>query len=342
MQQQYTHLAPDYRLVVDGKDISAKVQPRLISLTLTEGRENNADQLDLELDDSDGQLAIPRQEAVIELAIGWKGQQLVDKGSFVVDEAEHSGAPDRITIRARSADLGGEIRTRQEKSWHDTTLGAVVADIAKRNSLTHKVDQALAAIKVAHIDQTNESDMHFLTRLARQYDAVATVKKKHLLFLPINGTKTSKGESLPAVAITRADGDQHRWASSTRDAFEGVRAWWSDRVNGSRKSVIAGKKGANLKTLKETYPSKEDALEAAKAELQRLERGHATFELTLAMGRPEITAQTPITVQGFKPEIDGQGWLVKEVVHRLGDGGLTGKLQMERGGSEHAHAQETD
>lgn len=334
-QQYYTHLAPDYRLVVDGKDISAKVQPRLISLTLTEGRENNADQLDLELDDSDGQLAIPRQEAVIELAIGWKGQQLVDKGSFVVDEAEHSGAPDRITIRARSADLGGEIRTRQEKSWHDTTLGAVLADIAKRNSLTHKVDQALAAIKVAHIDQTNESDMHFLTRLARQYDAVATVKKKHLLFLPINGTKTSKGESLPAVAITSADGDQHRWASSTRDAFEGVRAWWSDRVNGSRKSVIAGKKGANLKTLKETYPSKEDALEAAKAELQRLERGHATFELTLAMGRPEIAAQTPITVQGFKPEIDGQGWLVKEVTHTLNEGsGWTTKASMERGGAQ--------
>lgn len=249
MQQQYTHLAPDYRLVVDGKDISAKVQPRLISLTLTEGRENNADQLDIELDDSDGQLAIPRKEAVIELAIGWRGQQLVDKGSFVVDEAEHSGAPDRITIRARAADMGGEIRTRQEKSWHDTTLGAVLAELAKRNGLTHKVDPALAAIKIAHIDQTNESDMHFLTRLARKYDAVATVKKKHLLFLPIVGTKTSKGESLPVIEITRADGDNHLWVSSTRDAFEGVRAWWSDRVNGSRKSVIAGKKGNNLKTL---------------------------------------------------------------------------------------------
>lgn len=328
------HRTPTYVLKVAGQDITPKVSPRLISLTLTEGRENTADQLDIELDDHDGQLAIPRKEAEIELHIGWLGQQLVDKGSFVVDEVEHSGAPDRITIRARSADLGGEIRTRQEKSWHDTTLGAVLADIAKRNSLTHKVDPALAAIKIAHIDQTNESDMHFLTRLARQYDAVATVKKKHLLFLPINGTKTSKGESLPTIEITRTDGDGHRWASSTRDAFEGVRAWWSDRVNGSRKSVIAGKKGNNLKTLKETYASEAAALEAAKAELQRLERGHATFELTLAMGRPEITAQTPITVQGFKSEIDGQGWLVKEVTHTLGDSGWTTKASMERGVSQ--------
>ena len=339
MQQHNTHPAPDYRLVVDGKDISAKVQPRLISLTLTEGRENNADQLDIELDDSDGQLAIPRKEAVIELAIGWRGQQLVDKGSFVVDEAEHSGAPDRITIRARSADMGGEIRTRQEKSWHSTTLGDVLGELAKRNGLTHKVDAVLAAIQIAHIDQTNESDMHFLTRLARQHDAVATVKKKHLLFLPINGTKTSQGASLPTIHITRADGDGHRWASSTRDAFEGVKAFWSDRVNGSRKFVMAGKDGSNLKTLKETYPSKEDALEAAKAELQRLERGHATFELTLAIGRPEVMPQSPVQVQGFKPEIDGEGWLVKEVVHSLGDGGLTSKLQMERGISADANTQ---
>ena len=342
-QQSYTHLAPDYRLVVDGQDISLKVRPLLKSLTLTEGRENTADQLDIELDDSDGKLAIPRKEALIELAIGWQGQQLVDKGSFVVDEVEHSGAPDTLTIRARAADLGGEIRTRQEKSWHGTTLGALLGELAKRNNLTHKVDQALAAIKIAHIDQTNESDMHFLTRLARLYDAVATVKKKHLLFLPISNTKTSKGQSLPTIQIIRADGDQHRWASSTRDAFEGVRAWWSDRVNGSRKSVIAGKKGNNLKTLKETYPSKEDALEAARAEMQRLERGYATFELTLAFGKPEVMPQSPVQVKGFKPEIDGQGWLVKEVVHHIDDrGGFTSKLSMERGGDAEAQAQGED
>lgn len=327
----YAHLAPDYRLVVEGKDISAAVQPRLMSLTLTEGRANSADQLDIELDDSDGQLAIPRKEAVIELSIGWKGQQLVDKGSFVVDEAEHSGAPDRITIRARSADMGSEIRSRKEKSWHATTLGAVLAELAQRNTLTHKVDKALAAIKVAHLDQTNESDMHFITRLARKHDAVATVKKKHLLFMPINGTTTSKGERLPSIAITRADGDQHRWSSSTRDAFDGVRAYWSDSVNGKRKEVIAGKKTRNVKTLKETYASEADALDAAKAEIQRLERGMATFELSLAIGRPELMPQSPVQVSGFKPEIDGGEWLVKEVTHSMTDGnGWTSKAQMER------------
>lgn len=332
-QERYAHPAPAYRLTVAGKDITPAVDARLESLTLTEGRENTADQLDLVLLDHDGLLEIPRKEAEIALQLGWVGQQLVDKGIFVVDEVEHSGAPDKITIRARAADLGGEIRTRQEKSWHDTTLGAILATLAQRNKLTHKVDAKLAATKVAHIDQTGESDMHFITRLARRYDAVATVKKKHLLFMPINGTKTSKGQSLPVVEITRKDGDQHRWASSTRDAFDGVKAHWSDSVGGKRKTAVAGKKTGNTKTLKETYASERDALAAARSELQRLARGMATFDLNLAIGRPELTAQTPVRVKGWKADIDGQGWLVKEVVHTLGDGGLSSKVQMERGGN---------
>ena len=39
------------------------------------------------------------------------------------------------------------------------------------------VDAKLAATAMAHMDQTNEGDMHFLARLAPKYDAVATVKK---------------------------------------------------------------------------------------------------------------------------------------------------------------------
>lgn len=93
-----------------------------------------------------------------------------------------------------------------------------------------------------------------------------------------------------------------------------------------------GKKDGNTKTLKETYASEKDALDAAKAERQRIERGMATFELALAMGRPEITAQSPIKVSGWKEEIDGDDWLVKEVTHSLNDGsGWTSKAQMERG-----------
>lgn len=66
----HRHPAPDYRLVVNGQDITAKVNPRLINLTLSEGREGAADTLELTLADHDGQLALPRKGATIELQLG--------------------------------------------------------------------------------------------------------------------------------------------------------------------------------------------------------------------------------------------------------------------------------
>ncbi|MFS4552073.1 contractile injection system protein, VgrG/Pvc8 family [Comamonas resistens] len=333
--EQYTHPVPDYRLVVAGQDITARINPRLISLTLTEGREGAADSLELRLSDHDGQLAMPVKGATISLRMGWQGQALLDKGAFKVDEVEHSGAPDELHITARSADVTQDARQRTDKSWHDTTLGAIVGDMAKRMGVAPRIDAGLAAQKVEHADQTNESDVHFLSRLARQHDAVATVKQGKLLFLPINGTTTSTGKTLAAIRITRSSGDQHRYHSSDRDAYTAVRAYWSDPGQARRKGAVAGS-GKNEKRLKDTYGSEADALAAARAELQRVERGMATFEIDLALGQPEITPQTPVTVAGFKSEIDGTGWLVKTATHTLGDGGLTTRLEMERAGSRAA------
>lgn len=323
-----SHPAPDYRLVVGGQDITAKVNPRLISLTLSEGRGGEADTLELTLADHDGQLALPRKGATMALQLGWRGQALVDKGTFEVDEVEHSGAPDQISIKARSADVKRKLRQRTEKSWHDTTAGAIVQEIAARNGLAPRVDSTLASIKVAHIDQTNESDLNFLSRLAKQHDAVATVKKGRLLFLPINGTKTSGGAALGSMHITRADGDQHRYHSAERGAYSGVRAYWSDPKQAEKRSVLAGSE-EDEKRLKDTYGSEADAMAAARSEQQRMARGKATFGLTLALGRPELMPQTPVTVSGFKPEIDSTPWLVVKLTHSLGDQGLTTQLELE-------------
>jgi hypothetical protein len=50
---------PVFSVTLDGRDITSKIYPRLVSLTLTEERENAVDQLDITIDDSDGRVAIP-------------------------------------------------------------------------------------------------------------------------------------------------------------------------------------------------------------------------------------------------------------------------------------------
>ena len=58
--QAGAQMAPDFMLSVNSKDVTANIRDRLISLTLTDNRGFEADQLDLELDDADGLLAPAR------------------------------------------------------------------------------------------------------------------------------------------------------------------------------------------------------------------------------------------------------------------------------------------
>ena len=329
------HNAPAYVLTIGGRDITPRLQGLLMSLTLKESRGDEADELDIELDDSSGRMAIPPRGERIALQLGWAGQPLIDKGEFTVDEAEHSGAPDVLRIRARSADMRSDMRTRREASYHGQTLGAIVRAIAARHGLAARIAPELAAVAVRHIDQTGESDMHFLTRLARRHDAVATVKKGHLIFARINAQATATGQPLPAVRITRADGDQHRWHAAERDTYTGVSAQWQDNRGAKKRRVTVGKNDRQ-KSLRDTYGSEADAMAAARAEMQRIERGAATLELTLAHARPDIAPQSPATASGWnKPEIDGAAWLVKTCTHTLSaSSGFSTRLELETQGAD--------
>ena len=98
---------------MDGRDITRTVEARLIDLQLDEGRGDEADQLSITLDDSDGRLALPPRGARITLQLGWMGEPLVDKGEFEVDEVQflpqilHGGSdfPHEPVGRSRSFQL---------------------------------------------------------------------------------------------------------------------------------------------------------------------------------------------------------------------------------------------
>ena len=331
---------PAWRVVMDGTDLTDRIAPRLLGLTLTECRGGEADQLDMQIHDHDGRMALPKRGVKIDVSIGTRQAGMVEKGSFIVDEVEYSGAPDTITIRARSADLTDALRVRADRSWHKTTLGAVLRDIAGKHGLTAAVESRLAAIELPHLDQANESDMALITRLGKRYDAVATVKAGKLLFSPIGSGKTASGQDLPTLEITRASGDQHRLTYTDRNAYSGVRAYWTDKAGAARKSVLVGQSG-NAKRLRESYASEKVAREMADAEWKRLQRGEATMSYTLAIGNAAIYPEMHVRVSGFKPEIDNTRWLVAKATHTLNaTGGYVTALELET--LESASADDTD
>jgi len=335
----YVHRQAAYDLVVDGKSISGDVYPRLISIGLSERRGTDADELEIVLDDADGRVAIPSPGAEISLKLGWRdlvdggSTTLIDKGTFKVDGRRHSGTPDRLTIKARSADLTRAFRTRRTQTWTDTTLGQVLTDVAGRNGLQAIVAADKASIEVAHLDQDRESDSAFLARLGRLHDAVATVKARRLLFAAVGSGETPGGTPIPPASLTRSDGDRHDWEAAERDSYSGVIAIWQDRSAGARKEVLVGS-ADNPKRLGRIYGSERTARRAAESTFKRQSRAGARFNLSLARGRPDLFPEQQLSLSGWKPQIDAADWLIVETRHSLtGNGGLTTTLNLELGGS---------
>ncbi|MEN4768996.1 phage late control D family protein [Duffyella gerundensis] len=347
--------APAFRLTMEGADITQRIEKRLISLTLTDNRGFEADQLDIELDDADGQLILPRRGVVLTLALGWQGQPLIQKGSYTVDEIEHAGTPDRLTLRARSADFRATLNFRREKSWHNTTVGMMVKEMAARHKLELAVSDEMAKTSIDHLDQTNESDASFLMRLARQCGAIACIKGGKLLFIRQGQGRTASGKPLPVITLTRSSGDSHRFSLADRDAYTGVIASWLHTREPAKKEVAKVKRRRRRKTtekkqkkpeekqgdyligtdenvlvLSRTYANRSNAERAAKMQWERLQRGVATFSIQLAKGRAELYTEMPVKVSGFKRQIDAGEWIITTLTHSLSaDSGFTTSIELE-------------
>ncbi|QDH33993.1 contractile injection system protein, VgrG/Pvc8 family [Porphyrobacter sp. YT40] len=342
----------------DGTDLADKVRPRLLSLRLSEKREDDADAIDLVLHNTDGLLAVPRTGVRLALALGWESGAdvppgLVDKGRFTIDEIELSGPPDQVSIRGRSADLTGALRKRETRTWRDTTLGAILTEIAGRHSRTARIGGDLAARAIAVIEQEGKSDMAFLRDLGKRYDAIATWKDNFLLFLPIGGGTTAGGAPIEGMLLTRRDGWSWTFREGQRESYKGAEAQWHDSASGRRRTVkvdgpastapeasppsgggTAGPQGRTTppepKKLKRVYATEAEARQAAEAAASRAARTPYEFTYDIAIADPAIQPDMKVTLRGWNPVIDGIAWLVKSVETSFdGSGGLRQRLELE-------------
>ena len=364
------HLTPVAKLSINGKPFNTDALSRIISISLTDKSGFEADELTVSLSDHDGKLALPPKSAEITIALGYIETGIVDKGSYKITEVSWSGAPDTLHITAQSADTSDRFSEAKEKSWHKTSLKEIIESIAAANGYTPIIGKAYQDEKIDHIDQSNESDAAFLSRLAERYDAIATVKHGRLLFVSSGEATTAGGQPLPTIRITRNSGDQYAFRYSNTESYNAVRAYYIDKQTGKKhevvitednydpvkKTVTTTKKyktkrkdgkthkittkevteikqvdtaGKKIKTLRHTYQSPKTAATGARAAYKKLKRCAMEFDISLAIGRPDVAPESPVTLQGFKPEIDAEKWVGKETVHTLDSNGLTTAVKLQ-------------
>ncbi|WP_163832161.1 contractile injection system protein, VgrG/Pvc8 family [Spartinivicinus ruber] len=294
------------------------IQNHLISLELTDEAGIKSDSVTLKLSDPEGNLPIPAKGTKLSVAI-----QNIHMGDFIIDEVSLSGPPNQMTIQAKGANLRDQLRSPKSRSWHQKKLVDIVTTVANDNGLKPKIAEIFTPIVIDHIDQTEESDINFLSRIALDHGAIVKPMMEHLVFVERGKTKTATGRQLSPITITKVS----KWnlKAPDRQYYKSVTAKHHSTEEGKTSHVKVGN-GEPVYTIKMIYPTKEAAQVSAKAKLSGLNDTEASLSITV-VGNPELIAERPVIIQGVRAGVDGR-WVVKQTKHLVSASGYTTSVSL--------------
>ena len=264
-------MKPIFKVTADDKDITDILSPRLVSLNITDETGLVSDKAEILLDNRDNILEIPPRGTNLEISLGYENQDLVLMGSYIVDNIDLSSPPSRMRIIAKASntkikDLTNKIRSPKSRSWHEYSLVGIVSKIAKEHKFISLIDEYFEQIYIAHIDQTNESDLSFLSNFARDYDAFIKFVAGKLIFAKKNKGTTITGKELPKLELSENEITSWRLNILDRGKFGKVIAKYHDFATAEEKKITIGD-GEPDYEMRYTFTDQNRALEAAKAKL---------------------------------------------------------------------------
>jgi len=320
-------MTPDFRIIANGQDATAKLADRLLGLQITEADGDEADSLTIALDDRDGRLDAPPIKSRLQVWLGTKGAALVDMGQFEVEGITGDGPPDRMSIKATAVDLRETARAPRTKAHEDRSLRDIAADIADRAGLELVLGDSLSGVQFPYLAQTSESDLHFLTRIARDLDATAKATAGKLVIVRRSDPQTAGGDTKQPVALDRADLTRWSYEISAREKDQAVEAEAQLPATAEKKLIRVG--DGTARRLRHVYPSEDQARDAANAALARAKRAEVKISAECARFMPALFAGGLAEFTGMRPEFAGP-WHLTQVTHDLG-AGLTTSIKADKG-----------
>lgn len=331
-------MTPDYRLEANQRDITRIIRDKLVSLDLRDSAGFESDTLTVTLAD-DGVIQWPNKGATLDFWLGLK-VDLTYKGRFVVDELDWSGPPDQIVLHAKAVDMLRMAKTRRNKDWSGVSIGSMIEVMAAEQGLIPAVSERFAGITHKSLYQLDESDLHFLTRLARNMDAIAKAKGGRLIFIEQGLGRTAKGSDMPLITLDRSQCSDYSYQERGKNEYDRVGAsyyyyktyTWGRRTYQGRRvaRIFVGQRG-RTKYLRERFDSEDAARRAAQAALNQMGRSASTLSLTLNHGMPALMAEMRLQVTGLRRRVSELDWIISDVSHSLsGSGGLSSSLSAVR------------
>ncbi|NJD38455.1 MAG: Cro/Cl family transcriptional regulator [Geobacter sp.] len=321
---------PVFRLIYDRKDITAALQPFVLQITYTDVLTGESDDLQINLSDRDHRWKnswFPGQGDALQLSIGYEGHQLVNCGSFQIDEVELNGPPDTVSIRALAAGVNEALRTENSTGYEDMSFEEIAQAIAKKHNLklTGKVSAKKRGRKKKRVTQKQEQDLAFLKRIGQAEGVVFSVKDGQLVWHDqdeLDGAKT-------ITIIKRTDVNTFTFRAKSNQVYKACEVTYFDP---KKKQLIThqfkadGVTTGDVLKLHDRCENYDDAVIKAAAAL-RHQNGKQIEGTINLYGNPKLAAGANVEIQGFGV-VDG-GYQILKATHSLERGrGYTTAIEL--------------
>lgn len=231
-------------VVVDGNDITSILNPILISLQVLDRAGTASDTASIELDDSGGQIVLPRPGALMVVSLGFSdtGIGVVFRGK--VDELRSRG--DRgggrtVTISAKGVDTQGKAKEPQSKHFDDKSIEQIMREAGELAGISDvRVDQSFASIIRKYERMDNENFIAFGERIAAEIGGTFKVSDDRAILAKRNGGTTPAGAPLPTVTAVWGQ-NLHSWDIAPflgRPRYREARQRYYDREEATWKEVL--------------------------------------------------------------------------------------------------------
>ncbi|MBU2707546.1 hypothetical protein KCM76_16245 [Zooshikella marina] len=322
--------SPNYKVQISEKGLSSSFHKRLISISVQLYSGDQSDQLSLVFDagasPTGKYLDLPGNHDEIAVWLGYK-TKLQGVGRFRVNHWQLQGANSGNTLSVSATPK--LFKNEASRTWGVNNLVAIGKKIAAKNQARCVAHASLSTISVeeSQLNQVNESDISFLSRIAKRYDVFVkpTITNSGsdvlLMFLPGKAVSASGIPLVPAF-VTAEDIINWNISITIRSTYKKVIAYWHDHEIGEQQKVevISDPKSKDTLRLDYIYPNKADAKYAAQGMADRKERKDRELSLTV-VGNPMLQPEMILMIQFVHPEINGK-WFIKTVNHQVSHSGF--------------------
>ena len=204
-----------------------------------------------------------------EFSIGYGSDQF-ECGTFNVQTITETVTS--YTIRATGVDYCSTLKKKRNESYENLRLDELVAQLADRNKLAYRCDFDHLFFK--YISQTNESDLNFLSRLAKKHNAAFNIKKNTLIFLK------QTAEALPLFSFDINKLTSLNIQHLAKVYYNSCSAIYWDTKDNQKISVTVGSEEPKF-VIKGFFNTKNEAKTAAASKLQELQKNtiQGSFQL---------------------------------------------------------------